>query len=114
VRYVRWLGNLLRLDLGKSYAYQQPVWDVIVSKMPISIFFGLTSFVLAYLVSVPLGVAKAIRNRSTFDTATRHHLRWLRDAKLCARRAADRLFWRGQLFSTGFRSQALCRISSRA
>jgi microcin C transport system permease protein len=70
IRYVRWLGNLLRLDLGKSYAYQKPVWNVIVSKMPISIFFGLTSFFLSYLVSVPLGVAKAIRNGSKFDTAS--------------------------------------------
>lgn len=70
VRYVRWVGNLLRLDLGKSYAYQKPVWDVIMSKMPISLFFGLTSFFLSYLVSIPLGVAKAIGNRSAFDTAS--------------------------------------------
>jgi len=70
IRYVRWLGNLLRFDLGKSYSYQKPVWDVIVSKMPVSLFFGLTSFVLSYLISVPLGVAKAIKNRSAFDTAS--------------------------------------------
>jgi microcin C transport system permease protein len=68
VRYVRWVGNLLRLDMGKSYAYQKPVWDVIVSKMPISLFFGLTSFFLSYLISIPLGVTKAIRNGSAFDT----------------------------------------------
>jgi microcin C transport system permease protein len=61
---------VLRFDLGKSYAYQKPVWDVIVSKMPVSLFFGLTSFFLAYLISIPLGVAKAIRNRSGFDTAS--------------------------------------------
>jgi microcin C transport system permease protein len=54
--------------LGNSYAYRKPVWDVIVSKMPISLFFGLTSFVLSYLVSIPLGVAKSIRNGSGFDT----------------------------------------------
>ena len=53
-----------RLDLGKSYAYQEPVWDVIQSKFPISLFFGLTSFVLSYLVCIPLGVAKALRNGS--------------------------------------------------
>ncbi|MDQ3621165.1 MAG: ABC transporter permease subunit [Verrucomicrobiota bacterium] len=70
VRYLRWLGNLFRLDLGKSYAYQRPVWDVIVSKMPVSLFFGLTSFFLSYLVSVPLGVTKAIRHGSGFDTAS--------------------------------------------
>src|SRR4051812_48466350 len=48
VRYFRWLGNLVRLDLGKSYSYQKPVWNVIVSKMPISLFFGLSSFILSY------------------------------------------------------------------
>jgi len=69
-RYFIWLGNLLQGDFGRSYIYHQPVLDVILSKMPISLFFGLTSFVLAYLVSVPLGVAKAIRNNSAFDTAT--------------------------------------------
>src|SRR4030095_9995809 len=70
IRYLRWLGNLFRCDLGKSYAYQKPVSDVILSKMPVSLFFGLTSFFLSYLVSVPLGVAKALRNGSRFDTAS--------------------------------------------
>jgi microcin C transport system permease protein len=70
VRYALWLGKVARLDLGKSYTYQEPVWDVIKSKFPISLFFGLTSFFLSYLVSVPLGVAKALRNGSWFDSAT--------------------------------------------
>lgn len=70
IRYVKWLGNVLRLDLGKSYAYQKPVWDVVVSKMPISLSFGLTSFVLAYAISIPLGVSKAVRNGSKFDSIT--------------------------------------------
>lgn len=70
IRYVRWLGNLVRFDLGKSYAYQKPVWDVIVSKLPVTLFFGITSFILSYLISVPLGVAKAIHNHSAFDTAS--------------------------------------------
>jgi microcin C transport system permease protein len=69
-RYLSWLGNLLRGDFGRSYIYHGPVLEVILSKMPISLFFGLTSFFLAYLVSVPLGVAKAIRHNSAFDTAT--------------------------------------------
>jgi microcin C transport system permease protein len=70
VRYVNWLGNVVRGDLGKSYAYQEPVLKVILSKMPISIFFGLTSFLLSYLVCVPLGAAKALRHGSWFDSAT--------------------------------------------
>ena len=70
VRYLRWLGNLLRGDLGKSYVYQQPVLQVIVSKFPVSIFFGLSSFILSYLISIPLGVRKAMSHGGFFDMAT--------------------------------------------
>ena len=69
-RYLKWLGDLLRGDFGKSYVYHAPVLEVILSKMPVSLFFGLTSFFLSYLVSVPLGVMKAVRNGSGFDVAT--------------------------------------------
>jgi microcin C transport system permease protein len=68
VRYLRWAGKVARFDLGTSYAYGEPAWDVIKSKFPVSLFFGLTSFVLAYLVCIPLGAYKALRHKSTFDT----------------------------------------------
>ena len=67
VRYLTWLGNVVRFDLGTSYVYQDPVWEVISSRFPISITLGLTGFVLAYLVCVPLGVIKAVWNGSRFD-----------------------------------------------
>src|SRR5262245_54347108 len=67
IRYIRWLRNVLRLDLGTSYVYQDPVWDVIKSRFPVSVFLGLTGFVLSYLVCIPLGVFKAIRHNSKFD-----------------------------------------------
>jgi microcin C transport system permease protein len=70
VRYAQWLGNVVRLDLGTSYIYQDPVWDVIKSRFPISIFLGLTGFLLSYLVCVPLGVLKAIHHRSKFDVVS--------------------------------------------
>jgi len=70
VRYLKWMGGLLRLDMGNSYVYHMPVWNVILSKMPISLFFGLTSFILSYAVSVPLGVWKAIKHHSVFDVLT--------------------------------------------
>ena len=44
IRYVEWLWNVVQLDLGNSYIYQDPVWDVIKSRFPISIFLGLTGF----------------------------------------------------------------------
>lgn len=67
IRYATWLWNVLHLDLGRSYTYQDPVWDVIKSRFPISIFLGLTGFVLSYLICVPLGVMKAVHHRSRFD-----------------------------------------------
>src|SRR5207248_2848603 len=67
IRYARWMWNVLHLDLGTSYIYQDPVWDVIKSRFPISIFLGLTGFFLSYFVCVPLGVIKAVRHGSRFD-----------------------------------------------
>ncbi len=66
-RYLLWLWNVLHLNLGNSYIYQDPVWDVIRSRFPISMFLGLTGFFLSYLVCIPLGVFKAIRHGSRFD-----------------------------------------------
>lgn len=70
IRYVQWLWKVLHLDLGRSYVYQDPVWDVIKSRFPVSIFLGLTGFLLSYLVCVPLGVMKAVRHGSKFDVIT--------------------------------------------
>ena len=67
VRYAQWLWKVLHLDLGNSYVYQDPVWDVIKSRFPVSIFLGLTGFFLGYLICVPLGVLKAVRHGSKFD-----------------------------------------------
>lgn len=70
VRYATWVGNMLRFDFGQSYDHRKPVWEVVKSKFPISIFFGLTSWLLTYLISVPLGIVKALKDRSAFDTVT--------------------------------------------
>jgi microcin C transport system permease protein len=67
IRYLLWLRNVLRLDLGTSYVYQDPVWDVIKSRFPVSIFLGVTGFVLGYLICIPLGVMKAVYHQSKFD-----------------------------------------------
>jgi microcin C transport system permease protein len=66
-RYILWMNNLLHLNLGKSYVYAEPVWDVITSRFPVSIYFGMISFILTYLVCIPLGVFKAVKNGSKFD-----------------------------------------------
>jgi len=70
VRYFIWLQKLLHGDLGPSFVYHKPVLDVIVSKFPVSLIFGATSFFLAYLISIPLGVHKAMNHGGFFDAAT--------------------------------------------
>ncbi|SPB16804.1 ABC transporter permease [Caballeronia novacaledonica] len=69
-RYVSMLGKFARFDLGESYFRHQSVWSLIVSKLPVSISIGLWTFFITYLISVPLGIAKAVRNGSKFDVAT--------------------------------------------
>lgn len=66
-RYLIWLGNLARLDFGESFAYEEPVVDVIISKFPVSLQFGIASFILSYLICIPLGVLKAMKKGSIFD-----------------------------------------------
>ena len=67
IRYFQWLGNILQGDLGESFAYQEPVWDVIVRSIPISLFLGLTSFLLSYLICIPLGLKKTLKHGSYYD-----------------------------------------------
>lgn len=66
-RYAETIGRMLRFDLGYSYFRQQNVWDLVISKLPVSISLGMWTFFLTYLVSVPLGIAKAVRAGSRFD-----------------------------------------------
>ena len=65
--YVLWLKRVVTLDLGNSYFYREPVWNLIVDRLPVSMYFGLIGFSLAYAVCIPLGVAKALRHGSRFD-----------------------------------------------
>ena len=67
IRYATWLWNVVQLDLGNSYVYQDPVWDIIKARFPVSLTLGLTGFLLSYLVCVPLGVFKAVKHGSKFD-----------------------------------------------
>ncbi|MYZ52780.1 ABC transporter permease subunit [Malikia spinosa] len=69
-RFVRMLGQFVRFDLGQSFYHQQDVWTLVRSKLPVSISLGLWTFLLTYSVSVPLGIAKAVRAGSRFDTVT--------------------------------------------
>ena len=69
-RYGIWLKNLSTLDFGDSFKYEEPVTGLIISKFPVSMTFGIISFILSYLICIPLGVYKAIKNGSNFDRAS--------------------------------------------
>ena len=69
-RFVEMMGNYLRFDFGESYFRSISVVDLVIEKMPVSITLGLWSTLLAYLISIPLGIRKAVRDGTRFDTWT--------------------------------------------
>lgn len=70
VRYWIWLKNVATLNFGTSFSREEPVVDVIASKFPVSLQFGILSLILTYLICIPLGIAKAVRDGSRFDVVT--------------------------------------------
>ncbi len=69
-RYGKMLWDYARFDLGKSYYRDTGVLDLVLEKMPVSISIGLWSTLIIYLVAVPLGIAKAVRQGAPFDLWT--------------------------------------------
>ncbi len=69
-RFLLMIGNYVRFDFGKSFYQDRTVVDLVISKMPVSVSLGLWTTVLAYLISIPLGIAKAVRDGSRFDIWT--------------------------------------------
>ena len=66
-RYFIMLGNYLTFDLGESYYRDRGVVELVIDKLPVSISLGVWSTLIIYLISIPLGVAKAVRDGSKFD-----------------------------------------------
>ncbi|MGZ8319813.1 MAG: microcin C ABC transporter permease YejB [Telluria sp.] len=69
-RFFKMLGDYARFDLGTSFLQNKTVWELIKEKLPVSISLGVWTFLITYAISVPLGVAKAVREGSRFDIAT--------------------------------------------
>lgn len=66
-RFLLMMGNYLRFDFGHSYYRDTPVFDLVMEKMPVSISLGLWSTLIIYLVSIPLGIKKAVKDGTPFD-----------------------------------------------
>jgi len=69
-RFWTMLRDFSHFDLGQSFYHHQDVWELVKSKLPVSISIGLWTFFITYLISVPLGIAKAVREGSRFDNIT--------------------------------------------
>ena len=69
-RFVDMVWKFARFDLGESFFHHQTVFELVKEKMPVSMSLGLWTFFLTYLICIPLGIAKAVRDGSRFDTIT--------------------------------------------
>ncbi|MGZ0186622.1 MAG: microcin C ABC transporter permease YejB, partial [Alphaproteobacteria bacterium] len=69
-RFLDMLWNFARFDFGESFFRSERVVDLVLSKLPVSISLGLWTTLLVYLISIPLGIAKATRDGEAFDLWT--------------------------------------------
>lgn len=69
-RFAIMMGKFLRFDFGQSYFKSKSVVDMVLEKMPVSITLGLWSTLIAYMISIPLGIRKAVKDGSRFDSWT--------------------------------------------
>ena len=69
VQYAVFVGNVLRGDFGRSIHFRQPALQVVLGYLPATLELGLTAFVLAALVALPIGVLSAVRRNSVIDQA---------------------------------------------
>ncbi|MCY3983951.1 MAG: microcin C ABC transporter permease YejB [Roseovarius sp.] len=69
-RFLNMMWNYARFDFGESYFRKVTVIDLVLEKMPVSVTLGIWTILLSYLVSIPLGIRKAVRDGSKFDTWT--------------------------------------------
>lgn len=67
-RFFTMMGNYLTFDFGQSFFQNKGVLDLVWEKLPVSITLGLWSTLIAYVVSIPLGIRKAVKDGSRFDT----------------------------------------------
>jgi len=70
VSYGHWIWKVVQGDLGSSYRYNEPVWDIIRDRFPVSLYYGLITLFFTYAISIPLGILKAIKHRTVVDNVS--------------------------------------------
>ena len=76
LRYAYWVGGVLRGDLGDSLRTQQPVTELIVQKLPVTIQLATMAFVIALVIGIPAGIAAAVGRGTWWDTAANAVALW--------------------------------------
>lgn len=66
-QYITWITGMLRGDFGLDFKYQQPVWDLIVGRLPVTLSLTLLSSVLAMIIAIPLGVYSGVKSNTGLD-----------------------------------------------
>lgn len=69
IQFVVWMRKMFTFDFGESYFRHEKVVEIFANKLPVSMSLGIASFFLVYLVSVPLGIARALKQGTPFDAA---------------------------------------------
>lgn len=69
-RFFSMMWRYMHFDLGESYFHNRSVFELMMSKLPVSISLGVWSFLIVYLICIPLGIKKAVRDGSHFDVLT--------------------------------------------
>jgi len=70
IQYVRWVGNVVRGDLGRSVRTNQPVLEAIVTRLPVTIELSVLALVLSLAIGLPAGTLAAVRRNSSLDVAS--------------------------------------------
>ena len=70
IRFIDMMKNYIVFDFGDSFFRDRKVVDLVIDKMPVSISLGIWTTLLVYFISIPLGIAKAVRDGSRFDVWT--------------------------------------------
>lgn len=70
IAYKDRFSGLLQGTLGNSFKYNEPVWYMITERIPVSLYFGILSAIIMYSISIPLGILKAIKHKTTLDNVS--------------------------------------------
>lgn len=67
IRYIRWLGSLLKLDLGTSFLHSRPVWELIKERIPATLTLALVATIFSFIVAIPAGIISALKRNTPID-----------------------------------------------